>query len=79
MSDCVKPGGRLLYSTCTELSEENEGVVERFLSGNSGFSPEPFALPGIPPSQTEKGFLTLWPHIHGTDGFFIALLRKKNG
>lgn len=73
-SGYVAPGGTLLYSTCTLLERENEGVVEGFLSANSEFEPVAFELPGIGRS---KGWLTLWPHIHRTDGFFIAKFRRK--
>lgn len=70
----VKPGGTLVYSTCTLLKRENEEVAERFLKENGGFALEAFTLP------VENGdsgaMLTLWPHIHGTDGFFICKFRK---
>ena len=73
----LKPGGRLVYSTCTVLKEENEAVVEKFLAAHPDFSLEPFDLPGI--GRVEEGMLTLWPHIHGTDGFFMAKLVKARG
>ncbi len=71
----VKPGGVLLYSTCTVLKRENEGVVSVFLRNNQAFSLEAFSLPG-PVERVESGQITLWPHRHVTDGFFIAKLRK---
>ena len=61
----------MLYSTCTVLKRENGDVVRRFLSENSGFRLEPFDM-------SEDGTVTLYPHIHGTDGFFIARLRRDN-
>lgn len=70
----VRPGGVLLYSTCTILPEENEAVVEAFLAGHGDFAREPFLLPG-PAGQTE-GAVTLWPQRHGTDGFYVCKLRK---
>lgn len=70
----VKPGGVLMYSTCTLLRRENEEVVEQFLECHPEFAAEEFTLPGI--GKTD-GMLTLWPHIHGTDGFFMAKLRKR--
>ena len=70
----LKPGGRLVYSTCTVLKEENEAVVERFLAAHPEFSLEPFDLPGI--GRAEEGMFTLWPHVHGTDGFFMAKMRR---
>lgn len=71
----VKPGGVLVYSTCTVLRRENQQVVEAFLAANRKFSTEPFVLPE-PVGRVESGMLTLWPHIHGTDGFFMAKLRR---
>ncbi len=71
----VKPGGVLLYSTCTVLRRENEAVVDAFLSKSSGWHLERFSLPHF--GET-CGQITLWPHIHDTDGFFIAKLRRNN-
>lgn len=58
----VKPGGRLVYSTCTVLRQENEDVIEAFLQDS--------------PEWTVENEKTLWPHIDGTDGFFIARLTR---
>ena len=74
---CLRPGGRLVYSTCTLLREENEAVIETFLRENPDFAPEAFSLPGV--GEIAEGQITLWPQIHGTDGFFIAKLRKMRG
>lgn len=71
----VKPGGVLLYSTCTLLRRENEGVVRGFLDGHPGYKAEAFTLPG-PVGTAASGMVTLLPHRHGTDGFFICKLRK---
>ena len=72
----VKPGGVLLYSTCTLLKRENEHVVDAFLDKNKDFTTETFQLPA-PFGAAEEGRLTLWPHRHDTDGFFFAKLRRK--
>ena len=59
-----------------ELERENGAVVDRFLAAHPEFAPEPFALPG-PAGEAPEGRLTLWPHLHDTDGFFIAKLRRR--
>jgi 16S rRNA (cytosine967-C5)-methyltransferase len=71
----VRPGGVLLYSTCTILPEENEGVCEAFLRQHGDFSREAFTLPA-PIGRVEAGQITLWPQCHGTDGFYICRMRK---
>ncbi len=76
LAGCVKPGGVLMYSTCTLLRSENEDVCSRFLSENTEFTTEPFTLPG-PAGTAENGMLTLWPHLHETDGFFLCKMRKS--
>lgn len=75
-SQYVKPGGVLLYSTCTLLGKENEGVVEAFLAENADFTPEPLLLPDVFPKNT-TGMLTLVPGEYDTDGFFICRLRRR--
>ena len=71
-SKYLKAGGELIYSTCTLNPEENSGVVERFLSENPDFEPVKVKIGDVEASEH-----TLLPHIHGTDGFFIAKIRKK--
>lgn len=71
----VRPGGILVYSTCTILPEENEQVTDAFLAEHSDLSRESFQLPE-PVGKTE-GQLTLWPHLHGTDGFYICRMRRQ--
>ena len=69
----LKVGGELCYSTCTFLPEECGGVVSRFLRENSDFEPMDFTVGGL---SSEGGSLTLLPHIHNTDGFFISKLKR---
>lgn len=76
VSRYVKPGGALVYSTCTVLERENQDVVQGFLARHPEFALEPFPLPGAI-GTVEAGMLTLWPHIHGTDGFFLSKMRKQ--
>jgi len=72
----VRPGGVLLYSTCTLVRKENEGVVEKFLKENKDFVTEPLPLPAVFPKNT-TGMLRLVPGDYDTDGFFICRLRRK--
>lgn len=70
----VRPGGALVYSTCTLLRRENEDVVDGFLADHPQFAEEAFGLPHL---GEQPGQITFWPHLHGTDGFFAAKLRRK--
>jgi 16S rRNA (cytosine967-C5)-methyltransferase len=73
----VKPGGRLIYGTCSILREENEDVVEAFLSKHgSEFEVLP-ADKWVDPAAVRDGFLRTFPHKQGTDGFFGAVLGRK--
>ena len=73
----VKKGGLLLYSTCTLVRRENEGVVEKFLKANPDFCTEKLPLPANFPTN-ESGMLKLVPGQYDTDGFFICRLRRKS-
>jgi 16S rRNA (cytosine967-C5)-methyltransferase len=78
-SRLAKPSGRLVYATCSILTEENEAVVERFLREAPGF--ERLSCAGILAQQKialDTGReLRLWPHRHGTDGFFAAAFARR--
>ena len=65
-----------MYSTCTLVRKENEGVVEEFLKNNRGFTLEPLPLPDNFP-KNETGVQALFPGEYDTDGFFIARLRRN--
>ena len=71
----LKAGGVLVYSTCTVNPEENEAVTNKFVSRHPEFSYESADINGL---DFSKGFITLLPHKNGTDGFYIAKLRKNN-
>ncbi|MBE6667729.1 MAG: 16S rRNA (cytosine(967)-C(5))-methyltransferase RsmB [Ruminococcaceae bacterium] len=70
----LKSGGTLIYSTCTVLPKENEENVRRFLDRNRDFYLESFSVCGL---DFKDGYMTLRPDIHGTDGFFLAKLKKR--
>lgn len=76
----VRPGGRLVYATCSVVREENEDVAAAFLAEHAEFALVParealarrhIALPDI------DTYLRLWPHRHGTDGFFAAVFERR--
>jgi 16S rRNA (cytosine967-C5)-methyltransferase len=83
----LKPGGRLLYATCSVLREENEEVAQLFSSAHPNFLPQSVAdiliKAQVPDAQTlasggEDGrlYLRTWPHLHQMDGFFAAVWHK---
>ncbi|OGO77435.1 MAG: 16S rRNA (cytosine(967)-C(5))-methyltransferase [Clostridiales bacterium GWB2_37_7] len=79
-AEYVKPQGVLLYSTCTINKSENINVVEAFLKSREDFYLEDISqlLPKHLESSTkDKGYVEIYPNIHGIDGFFIARLRRR--
>jgi 16S rRNA (cytosine967-C5)-methyltransferase len=87
-SRLLKPGGRLVYATCSLLPQENEEIAQAFSLANSGFTPLPAAeiLSNLKIDRAETlcsggddggMFLRLWPHRHRTDGFFAAIWVKS--
>lgn len=85
-SKTVKPGGRVIYVTCSILAQENSDQIDAFLAAHSEFQILPYAdvwretLPGDPPvsSDGRNDTLLLTPRQHGTDGFFIAVLKRTS-
>jgi 16S rRNA (cytosine967-C5)-methyltransferase len=78
----VKPGGRLVYATCSILERENQGTVAAFLARAPEFqllpAGEVLAAQRVNLKGLEGGaYLELWPDVHGTDGFFAAVLQRR--
>ncbi|MFT4242371.1 MAG: RsmB/NOP family class I SAM-dependent RNA methyltransferase [Acidovorax sp.] len=84
----LKPGGRLVYATCSILPQENEAIAEAFSAAHPDFAPldarealQQFKVDGAPGlcsgGASGHGYLRLWPHLHQTDGFFAAIWGKK--
>jgi 16S rRNA (cytosine967-C5)-methyltransferase len=77
----VRPGGRLLYATCSLLREEDEAQAETFLAADLDFSLLPIArawgetIGGSSPGG--ESYLRLTPAQHGTDGFFVAIFERR--
>lgn len=80
VADKVKPGGRLVYATCSLFPEENERQVEAFIERHPDYAVLPLAeaWEGEASSVPNDGpYLRLFPKDHGTDGFFAAILQKS--
>jgi 16S rRNA (cytosine967-C5)-methyltransferase len=75
----VRPGGRLVYATCTVNRSENEEAVLAFLRQAPEFHLVPPGAGWLDPSCVRDGFLFCAPHLHGTDGFFAAVLERGGG
>jgi 16S rRNA (cytosine967-C5)-methyltransferase len=76
-ADAVKPGGWLVYSTCSLEPEENEEQVQAFLEKHPDFRLDPPPEGSVPASVLDRGFLRVLPQRHGTDGAFAARLRRS--
>ncbi len=81
----LKPGGRLVYATCSVIPDENEGIADAFTAAHTDFVPlnaaEALSSAGVENAAdlvTPAGYLRLWPHKHSTDGFFAAVWQKKD-
>ena len=74
-STWVKPGGVLVYATCTLHPAENETQIESFLAQNEGWTIEA-PPPSFQISPTETGWIKVWPHLQNMDGFFMVKLRR---
>jgi len=74
----LKPGGILVYSTCTVDTEENRGTAEKFMNTHPQMEQIPAELPAAFKSKGQ-GFVQVFPQDFGSDGFFIASFRKTDG
>ncbi len=75
-ADLVRPGGRLVYATCTVNCAENQELVAGFLRQRTDYRLVPPGAGGLRPECFQEGFLVCAPHRHGTDAFFAAVLER---
>ncbi len=71
----LKEGGTLVYSTCSLNPDENENIIKRFLSEHKNFE-SVRVLPDLPRHAENTDYISLMPHIHNCDGFFISAIKK---
>jgi 16S rRNA (cytosine967-C5)-methyltransferase len=80
-AEMVRPGGRLLYSTCSLERDENEAVATAFMSENTEFDQLPLANPRISNGAVDlanaTGAIRTWPHLHDVDGFFMIAFQRR--
>ncbi|MFC6345389.1 rRNA cytosine-C5-methyltransferase, partial [Nocardioides hankookensis] len=75
--DLIRPGGVVLYATCSPVLAETSGVVTAVLQGRDDVVLEPVELDVPDAEGPVPGTVQLWPHRHGTDAMFLALLRRR--
>ena len=81
-ADAVRPGGRLIYSTCSSEPDENDAVVDAFLQSDSRFRPidlnaeRPAFFDALRPVLDQSGVLRTLPDVHGLEAFYGAVLRR---
>jgi 16S rRNA (cytosine967-C5)-methyltransferase len=78
---CVAPGGRLIYATCSSEPEENEHIVQGFMTADKSFGPvDARTIVTVPPEVVDQeGYLRTLPHRHGLEAFFGAVLERRHG